>query len=1046
MLKTRIFSLLAVLVGTLTVQMCAVSADLQNLPDWENPKVFRINKEAPRAVFFPYATQEQALTFCKCNSPYVKSLDGNWKFHFAKNPDSRPADFYKTDFDVTAWDEIAVPSNWQTQGYDYPIYTNIPYPFKANPPYVPRDYNPVGSYRTNFEIPADWDGREVFLQFDGVGSAAYIWVNGEKVGFTEDSRTVAEFDVTKYLKSGQNTLAVEVYRYSDGSYLECQDFWRLSGIFRSVRLVAEPKTRIRDFFVKTNLDENYKNAELVLDFDLQNLTGTQTAEVQASVELLGGLNLSAKSEVVAVEKDAKTTVKIPVVNPKKWTAEEPNLYPAVVKLLDKSGNVLETTAIKVGFRSSEIKGGQLLINGVAVVIRGVNRHEHDPERAHAVTREGMIRDILLMKQNNFNAVRTCHYPDDPMWYDLCDEYGLFVTAEANIESHGMGYGDRSLAKDPVWMDAHVDRNRNNVENHKNHASVIVWSLGNEAGDGVNFTAAADWIRGRDVSRPVHYERAGQGANTDIVCPMYWRPWNCVDYGSKPQTKPLIQCEYAHAMGNSTGNFDLFWDAAWDDNIKHFQGGYIWDWVDQGLRCEVPAEGTEFPLQKFVPSKETDYRKGFMAYGGDFGYKGVPSDDNFCCNGLISSDRTPHPCMGHVKFCQQPIKTRLVSLEDGILTVNVENRHDFIDLSNFKLRWRVTNLSEPVAVELPNLKAGEKADLTIDLKAVIQKARYVTLEYTLANDTPYAKAGTVMAWDQFKVRDFGAPTFTVKTDAQAQETDDAYRLSANGVEFTFCKKTGNMVSWKKNGAELLASPMKPNFWRAPTDNDRGNHEPNRCGIWKNAGNSWKIDAVSFADGVLTFTGTLPEVQAKLVMKYSQDEKGRLLVTMDYQHVGENQLPEMPRFGVYFTLVEGFENFKWCGRGPAETYWDRKNGEMFGHWKSTVTDNFFPYSEPQETGNHIDTYMLMFDGVAKFAVFGQKGYDGQPWFSFNALHYSLDALQTAKHPFQMPESKETFVNIDYLQTGVGGDDSWGAHPHEQFKLKAKEYHFEFMLDTK
>ena len=1037
-MKKMIFSL-AMLFG-----LTAVSAFAQNAaPDWENPKVFRINKEPARSVFYPYADAAQALTFDRTNSSFVKTIDGMWKFHFAKNPDERPADFFRTDFDVTGWDDIKVPGNWQVQGYDYPIYTNIPYPFKANPPFVPRDYNPVGSYRTDFEIPANWDGRETTLRFDGVGSAAYVWVNGQKVGYTEDSRTIAEFNISKYLKPGKNTLAVEVYRYSDASYLECQDFWRLSGIFRSVHLISEPKTRIRDFWAKPILDENYENARLDVEFNIQNLGGV--SEVKASAEL-GGLDLKAETELVKVDTETTAKLSIDVPNPKKWTAETPNLYPLTLKLLDKSGKVLETTAIRVGFRKSEIKDGQFLINGVPVVVRGVNRHEHDPNTAHTVTRELMIQDILLMKANNFNSVRTCHYPDDPIFYELCDEYGLFVTAEANIESHGMGYGARSLAKDPVWMEMHVDRNRNNVESFKNHPSVVVWSMGNEAGDGVNFTAAAKYIRERDPSRPVHYERAQGGSNTDIHCPMYSRPWYCVEYGSKPQTKPLIMCEYAHAMGNSTGNFDLFWDAAYDKNIRHFQGGFIWDWVDQGLRTAVPEDGV-MPMKKYVPSTNTDYRKGFMGYGGDFGYAGVPTDDNFCCNGLISSDRTPHPCMAQVKFCQQPIKTRFVSLENGILTVSVENRHDFSDLSNFKLQWRVTNLAAPVAIECPNLKAGETTELSVDLSEVIQKARYVTFEYILASDTPYAKAGTVMAWDQFKVRDFTGPAFTVDAGSKVTETDDTYQLAANGVEFTFCKRSGNVISWKKNGTEILSAPIQPNFWRAPTDNDRGNHAPNRLKIWKDAGKNWKIDSASFADGVLTFQGTLPELPAQLTMTYAIDKAGKLRVGMNYRHMARNLLPEMPRFGVRFATVPGFEALKWCGRGPAETYWDRKNGLLFGHWKSTVTENYFPYSEPQETGNHIDTYMMDLAGkTGSIRVFGLKGYEDQPWFSFNVLHYSLEDLQNHKHPFQMPEHEETFVHIDYLQTGVGGDDSWGAHPHDQFKMRENFYDFEFILETK
>ena len=1039
-------SILAALLCTVGLTNGLRAADA---PDWENPAVFRINKEAPRATFFPFATSQQALTFDKTQSPFVKSLNGLWKFHFSKNPDERPADFYKADFDVNQWDDIAVPGNWQVQGYDYPIYTNCPYPFPANPPYVPHDYNPVGSYRTMFYIPDSWDGRSVFLLFEGVGSAAYIWVNGEKVGYTQDSRTTAEFDVTKYVKKGENTLAVEVYRYSDGSYLECQDFWRLSGIFRNVWVVAKPKTCLQDIWAKPDLDANYKNATLTVDVDVRQLSG-DAKDVRAEVELLGApadaqRSWSATSDVFRAEGTVKKTLKLEVEAPKLWTAETPNLYPLIVKLIDaKTNELLDVTALKVGIRKVEIKNAQLCVNGTPIHVRGVNRHEHDPITAHYVSEASMLEDIQLMKQNNFNAVRTCHYPDCPRWYELCDEYGIFLIDEANIESHGMGYGEKTLAKNPAWLDAHVDRERNMVERDKNHPSVLVWSLGNEAGDGPNFTAGADWFRGRDSSRPVHYERAEGGPNSDFICPMYPTPPRCAQLAKEDCPKPFIPCEYAHAMGNSNGDFDLFWDLIYSDEYPRFQGGYIWDWVDQGLQTAVPADG-KMPMPKYIPSTDSDYRKAFMGYGGDYGFEGVPTDDNFNNNGIVQADRKPHPSMPHIKYCMQPIKATFVSLENGKLTVQVKNRFDYvgIDSSWIQMRYRTCFKKDPVNLECPTLAVGQTAEVTLD---VPEDAQYLTLEFVLKNDTPWAKAGHVIARDQFQVKPYVVPEFQA-ANARIQLKDDRATLSANGSTYQIDMNSGALVSWKKGDSELLTEPMVPCFWRAPTDNDRGNKEPERCAIWKNAGSSWKVQRSKIAQASVTLEGELPEVQATLVVTYTLGADGQLRVAMDYKHTGANKLPEMPRFGMKFAVVPGFETLKWKGRGIQETYWDRKNGLPFGSWTSTVTGNFFPYSEPQETGNHIDTTcMSLSNSKTQIRVCGLKGFEDTPTFSFNALHYSLEDLQSYKHPFQMPEHQETFVHIDYLQTGVGGDDSWSALPLPQFRMTDGEYHFEFLIEAK
>lgn len=1238
-------------------------------PDWENPAVFRINKEAPHASFTTFETPERALTYNKDESAMRESLNGNWKFNMAVNPGARPADFYKNDFDVSQWKEIAVPGNWQCQGYDYPIYVNHPYPFKKDPPYVPggvksesykagiiegnpakaatmtdrANYNPVGSYKRTFTLPDGWDAHQTFVCFDGVGSAAYIWVNGQKVGYTQDSRTTAEFNITPYVKKGENIIAVEVYRYSDGSYLECQDFWRLSGIFRDVYLVSKPNVYIRDFFAKPTLDAQYKNGVMTVDFDLTNTTAqAQKVKIQANLlseianpEEVGFAHIDME---IPANSAAQKSVSFDVKDPKKWTAETPELYPLVIVLSDDKGEVLEATCILVGFRTVEIKNGQLMVNGKVVHIKGVNRHEHDPLTGQYVREDTMTADILLMKKNNFNAVRTCHYPDCPRWYELCDLYGLFLTDEGNIESHGCGYGSESLAKDPAWEAAHVDRDRNMVERDKNHASVIVWSMGNEAGHGCNFVACYNWIKSRDLSRPVHYERACGSEQTDIYCPMYSRPWDCVNYGKNPnQKRPMILCEYAHAMGNSTGNFDKFWDAAFDPAIPCFQGGYIWDWVDQGLSVPVPAQYTVAATGEFAGDctiscaaeavseiagkkafngkitaptvnndsialplvleavvyptgtaehapiimkgdnqfglKQTNAGKGdklqffiyastwnqldvdlpenwvnnwhtvkaifdgskltilcddkvlgqrefkgamnqndfpisfgtnsqypgraftgyiaaasvncgektlvavdaanadtvkkiagnegetYMAYGGDFGPAGTPSDDNFCMNGLISSDRVPHPAMAHVKFCQQPVSVKLLGVDENrVAKLEILNRFDFVDLSDLEMFWTVNRNEGWTQMELPEIKPFETATVEItvpETKYPKQFGQYLTVEFRLKDNAIWAHKGHVAASNQFEIAPVDAGKFIASTQSKASQTDETVTLTAAPFEYTFCKETGRLISLKKDGKEYLASAVKPTFWRAPTDNDRGNGHPWRCGVWKNAGDTWKIESVSVDDNAVTFSGVLPTVQASLKVTYAvanmEKEPNALCVTMDYKKTGDNKVSEMPRFGMEFALIPGFENFSWYGRGPHETYCDRKNGEQFGLWRSIVADNFFPYSEPGETGNHTDAHSVFFknDNGQKLLLRPLSGWEGKPVFEFNALHHTTADLESAKHPFQLEGGvkgrPEVYVNVDLRQQGVSGDDSWGARTHAEFTNTDSEYHFSFVIDA-
>jgi len=669
-------------------------------PDWENPKMIGRNKEAPRATAIPFADPEAALERDPAASPWNVSLNGEWSFNWAENPAQRPAEFFRTDFDVSSWDLIPVPANWQLHGYGYPIYTNVRYPWgEPDPPRVPHDFNPVGSYRRTFTVPEDWDGRQIYLRFGGVSSAFYLWVNGHEVGYSQGSRTPAEFNITEFLVPGKNMVALEVYRYSDGSYLECQDFWRISGIFRDVSLYSWDDLHIRDFQVHTDLDESYEDATLGIDVWVRNLgDGDQPFTIDAQLFdakgqlVIDGLTTSAE---VSSEGEVRVRLDRDVKDPPKWSAEDPTLFRVVVTLKVPDGSVIQSVSTNVGFREVEITGGQLLVNGVAVLIKGTNRHEHDPDTAHVMNTERMIQDILIMKQHNINAVRTSHYPDVPEWYDLTDLYGLYVIDEANIESHGIGYDpDKTLGNKPEWGKAHLDRTISMLERDKNHPSIIIWSLGNEAGDGVNFTATSSWIRERDPSRPVHYERAELGPNTDIpntdiYCPMYERIPQIVEYAETYDDRPLILCEYSHAMGNSNGNLKDYWDAIY--KYERLQGGFIWDWVDQGLRQPIPGRPDEF----------------YFAFGGDFEPPGVYHDDNFLMNGLVSADRVPHP--GHVS----PI-----DLAQG--KVEISNGYGFINLDHFDGFWRLEGNGEVLASgRLPKLDVApaESRIVTVPLPTV-----------------------------------------------------------------------------------------------------------------------------------------------------------------------------------------------------------------------------------------------------------------------------------------------------------------------------------------
>ncbi|KPK74858.1 MAG: hypothetical protein AMJ79_12985 [Phycisphaerae bacterium SM23_30] len=1030
----------------------------QPVNDWENPQMLGQNKEHAHCTLMAFLDMESARRLKREESPFYQSLNGRWKFHWSARPAARPEDFYKLEYEAGGWAEIEVPGNWQLQGYGMPRYRNSAYIFERNPPFIAHDDNPVGSYRRTFIVPDGWQGRQVFLVFDGVDSAFYLWVNGQKAGYSQGSRTPAEFNITKYLREGENVLAAEVYRFCDGSYLECQDMWRLSGIFRDVYLFSIPDVHIRDFFLRSDLDEDYNNATFEATVQLHKYVESAVSGYALEVDVLDaegrtfaelarvGLSLPAGEAV-----EERIGFKAHLDKPHKWSAEDPYLYQVLLTLKDASGKVMEVIPCKFGFREVEIRGGQLLVNGQAIYLKGVNRHEHDPDTGHYVTEESMIRDIKLMKQHNINAVRTCHYPDAPRWYELCDEYGLYLIDEANIESHGMGYRPNvTLGNRPEWIKAHLERTIRMVERDKNHPSVIIWSLGNEAGDGVCFAETYKWIHQRDPSRPVHYERALLGPNTDIYCPMYAPISRIVRYAEQEQERPLILCEYAHAMGNSVGNLQDYWDAI--EKYKHLQGGFIWDWVDQAIRKKAPTG------------------EDFWAYGGDFGDQ--PTDENFCCNGLVQADRKPNPSLYEVKKVYQYIKVYPVKPLEG--KFRVHNKYDFLNLDFLDIKWELSVdglMNQGGNLGSLDLGPKQQKEITIPFSQamIIPGIEYfLMLRFKLAEDTPWAPKGHVVAWDQFQMEFYfygtgylGSRRITGRP--RIEEVEDYIIARDNNYELKISKKSGSIESYKLKGREIIASPLVPNFWRAPTDNDRGNQMPDRLGSWKKAGPDRTMGYFEYR--AIDYTPTFYD---KILKKeFGKFSKAYILCVniKGYIPIGENseysisyylydsgievvmsmipkgdQLPNLPRVGMQMGMPGEFNRMKWFGRGPQETYWDRKTGAAVGIYSGTVQENIHHYVEPQENGNKTDVRWMEItnkDGIG-------LRIECQPLLSMSCWPYTMADLEEARHPYEIPKRDITTVNIDYRQMGVGGDNSWGARTHEEYTLPAnKEYSYSFWL---
>ena len=1014
--------------------------------DWENPEVFKRNREEARSTFYPYASVEKALLNDLGQADYIKKLNGQWKFNYVDKISERPLDFFKLDFEESTWDEIVVPGNWELYGYGFPNYTNIEYPFKKDQPRIEDRYSPVGSYIRYFELPESWSDREVYIQLGSVKSGFYIWLNGKKIGYSQGSKLPAEFNLTPYLVKGENKLAVQVFQFTDGSYLEDQDFWRLSGIQRDVYLFARPKVHIRDFFVRASLDDNYLNGLFSLDIALKNQTGSFVRNHSVNYKLInavGEIILNESSDRISITKDGKAQISFESIVPSvaKWSAETPNLYQLVLSLFEGE-ELLESTSIKVGFRTSEIKNGQLLVNGKPIILKGVNRHEHDEYHGHVISVESMMKDIELMKKYNINAVRTSHYPNDPKWYELCDQYGIYLYDEANIESHGYGYDPKhTIANKEEWKAAHVERIMNMVERDKNHASVIVWSMGNEAGTGPSFLEGYKAVHARDGSRPVHYERAEKQTtvserHTDIQGDMY----RLIDdiknnwIGSDPE-RPFIWCEYSHAMGNSNGNFKEYWDLVASD--RQIQGGFIWDWVDQGL-ADYDENGNKY-----------------WAYGGHYEPDGQVHTENFCLNGVINADRTVHPALHEVKKVYQNIAFENANVQKG--QINVRNKRFFTDLSDCQIHWELiadghTQRSGKIQMTTP---PQTEELLILDFEGYdLSNGKELFLNIYALNisGNELVPVGHIIASEQLLV---AAPRpnqeRTLSTEKiSVHESDEEYTLSGIDFDVTFSKVTGAMSSYVTNGVELITKPMIPNFWRAPTDNDFGNDMPNRCKVWKQSGTQYsleKIEKHKLSDQQIRITTVLsyPLVDGKASIEYLISGDGQVDVSFSFKAKKE-KLPEIPRVGMVLQLPKAFDKLKYYGRGPWENYIDRYTASLVGLYESSVSDQYFAYGRPQENGHKIDVRWL---SLSNHTRQGLKVIANDFPIGFNALHYTTSELDEGtrkilKTPLDAQKGSFVELHIDHKQMGLGGDDSWGAMPHDKYLLDPNQaYRFSFSL---
>lgn len=1030
---------------------------------WQDLSVFKVNTEEPRATFVVYDDAAKVAADDYASSPYYKLLNGDWDFKWSVNPSAVPKEFFKPDFDISDWDKLPVPSNWQMHGYDYPIYTNIEYPIPKNPPFVPQDENATGAYRTTFTVPKDWDGQQVFIHFGGVNSGFYLYINGEEVGYSEGSKTAAEFNITQYLKEGDNLLAAKVIRHTDGSYLEDQDFWRVSGIERDVYLHTAPNTHVRDFFAKTRLSNDYQDGWLDLAIEVANKdNAAQTVKLDITVADAQGNEVATaqKSVIVLAGQNHTVDTSISVQDVAAWSAETPNLYQLTIAAHYDNGTDTQYIGEQIGFKTVELKNGQFLVNGKAILLKGVNRHEHDERTAHVVTKESMLADVKLLKENNFNAVRTAHYPNDPYFYHLADKYGLYIVDEANIETHGFQYKPTNTpANKPEFEGMHLDRIERMVERDKNHPSITFWSMGNEAGDGINYVKAYDWLKQRDDSRLTIYERAEQQSvytketrpHQDAVTWMYHQVHKLKkEYIGKYPDRPFFWVEYAHAMGNSSGNFEEYWDFVRAE--PQVQGGFIWDWMDQGL-IKKDEKGNEF-----------------WGYGGDFEPAGMHNDVNFVLNGLINPDRTPHPGLFEVKKIYQEL--HFSSLGNG--EFELFNERFFTDSSDMNIEWRLINNGLVVktgqvdAVAAPQSKT--RFSLASDLpKLSAENEYFINFYATAKGHHPLIEQGHLMASEQIQLQQGETTSFTTNTGSVSVDTQAEQTIVTAGNTTLVFNNAGYLTSYQHQQTELLQKPLRFNLWRAPTDNDFGgktNAYVKRSQLWKEAsyqqrGQGIKLVSTDSHSAVLEQVVTLAEADSSVIYQYTINGQGEVNIDVAFDFAGDlndkvdyttphgkpsqrNKFSVIPRIGSNFQMPVEFDQVTYYGRGPHENYWDRKKSAFVGIYQGNVEDMAFAYIRPQENGNRSD---IRWATLTNESGIGLK-IGGSPSFDFSVHHQPLSDFdpgieKAQRHYTDIVKQDLVNVNVDFKQTGVGGDNSWGAHAWSKYQLTPQDYHYSFTL---
>lgn len=1013
----------------------AMTANAQSFKEWQDPEINAVNRAPMHANYFAYESTEAAIKGIKEKSSNFMTLNGTWKFNWVPNADARPTDFWQPEFNDKGWNTMPVPGVWELNGFGDPIYVNVGYAwreqFRNNPPQVPTVNNHVGSYRREITVPAHWKGKEIIAHFGSVTSNMYLWVNGKYVGYSEDSKMEAEFNLTPYLKPGQkNLIAFQVFRWCDGTYLEDQDFFRYSGVGRDCYLYARSKKQIADIRITPDLDAQYQNGSLAI-----NLTTKGRGEVELG--LFDADNQPVVTKSLNASGNISTTME--VASPNKWTAETPYLYTLHATL--KEGNkVLEVIPIKVGFRKVELKNAQILVNGQPILIKGANRHEMDPDGGYVVSRERMIQDIQIMKMFNLNAVRTCHYPDNNLWYELCDQYGLYVVAEANIESHGMGYGKNTLAKREDYKKAHLERNQRNVQRCFNHPSVIIWSLGNEAGYGPNFEVAYDWVKAEDPSRAVQYERAGTKGKTDIYCPMYADYQWCENYSKDDKyQKPLIQCEYAHAMGNSQGGFKEYWDLV--RKYPKFQGGFIWDFVDQSVRW-TGKNG-----------------KMIYAYGGDFN-RFDASDINFCNNGLISPDRIPNPHAYEVRHFYQNIWTTPANLKNG--EINIFNEYFFRDLSAYYLEWEMLKDGKSVRcgrIDNLNVQPQQTAKVKLNLGETDAEAEWLlNISYKLKNNEDLLPARYTVAKEQLTLNPYKAPSMQLgncelsNTETVAPEVQDNDRyyliVSNDAFRVEFNRTNGYLTKYQIKGLDMIkeGAILKPNFWRAPTDNDFGAHIHRKYVAWKNPEIRLKSlkQRTENKQVIVETAYEMPGVSAKLNLTYVINNEGAIKVTQKMTTDKKAKVSNMFRFGMQMQMPRSFETIEYYGRGPIENYIDRNHCTDLGIYRQSVTEQFYSYIRPQENGTKTD---IRWWRMINKAGNGIEVVATSP-FSASALHYTIESLDEgwSKQQGHSPEVEEadlTNLCIDKIQAGLGCVNSWGSIALPEYQVPYQDYEFTFIL---